>query len=308
MPPADRPDGPPPVFTGQDLARLKAAFARPFADDFLTTPAGQQAADAELNLRHYWYRERYVPWLESVEPLKGKKVLEVGTGYGSSAVAMAEAGAMVVGVDLNDAFFEVALLRAEICGVNHRLDLQKMNAADLAGRFPLEHFEMVAFMAVLEHMTFSERRASLAAGWDVLAPGGLLVITDTPNRLWYRDDHTSFEDFFHWLPDEVAVEWARRSDRADLVAAVNGGDPMMGLARQGRGVGYHDLVLALGEVALTATQFGEWEYRRAQDPVYAQWWADTPMARYQAFLREVAPDIPLGYLESELAVCLRKPL
>lgn len=294
------------VFTGDSLARMEEALAAQYPAGFLDAPEGRQIADAEINQRHYWFRQRYVPWLESVALLEGRSILEVGTGNGSSCVAMAESGASVDGVDINPAG-PVARLRAQLLGVADQVSFHDCNGTEIAERFAGRAFDTIAFMASLEHMTLDERLVSLRAAWSLLVPNGLLVIADTPNRLWFHDDHIAFENFFHWLPEDVALRWGKRSTNRDLAADLEFDDAALRLARRGRGVSYHDVVLALGDGALSTYVSGEWEYRRTVDEGYATWWAGTPDGRYHQLLREIAPELPMGFLEPELAVCLRKP-
>jgi hypothetical protein len=138
----------------------------------------------------------------------------------------------------------------------------------------------------------------------MLEPGGVLSIIDTPNRLWYHDDHTSFGSFFHWLPDDVALAYVGYTNRPELSAEVEGPDGLEKLARLGRGVSYHDIMIAFGEDPAPFYDSGEWDYRRELDPNWATWWSTTNDGRYHALL---CPQLPSGFVEPELAICFRKP-
>lgn len=59
----------------------------------------------------------------------GQRVLDVGVGSGSVAVAAARAGAEVVGIDITDAWFDEAERRADAAGV--RIDLRLGDAEEL---------------------------------------------------------------------------------------------------------------------------------------------------------------------------------
>jgi len=102
-------------------------------------------------------------------------------------------------------------------------------------------------------MTYDERLASLADCWRMLPPGGLLCCLDTPNRLWHVDRHTSHLPFFHWLPDPLAVRYARFSPYAPLRRVLGDFKPTPGneeqLIRAGRGVSFHEFELAIAPVA-----------------------------------------------------------
>jgi S-adenosylmethionine-dependent methyltransferase len=278
----------------------------------LTEYFGETAALASLedHVQHrpYWFQTRYVPWLASVIGLKGLRVLEIGCGTGSSTIQIAERGASVVATDIDAAALDVVRFRAELHGVADRIQTRRVNAAEI-GADLRGSYDIIAYCAALEHMTHAERQASLTAAWAMLGPGQLLVIVDTPNRLWYFDNHTTFCNFFHWLPDSVAVDYATHVNRPDFTAELSDpglADPMLSLARWGRGVSFHDLQLALGPLE-TLEIAGEWDYRRAENPAWDEAWQTTLDGRYQALLREMTPNLPRPWFESELAMAIRKP-
>ena len=295
------------VFDDDGSARMLQAFADLYTAEFLQTEEGQQVARAEIHERQHWFQERYAPWIESVRPLLGARVLEVGSGSGSSTVGFALAGATVDAVDMSSRGQSLAVLRAELHGVRQRIEFHVSNATEIEARFGGNEYDIIAYIASLEHMTFDERTRTLRSAWAMLQPGGLLVIADTPNRLWYYDDHTTFENFFHWLPDDVAAAYALRVTRTGFTDDMHQPDALLRLARWGRGVSYHDLTIALDDDATKYFVSGEWEYRRRRDPDYASWWATTTEGKFHETLKAIAPTIPSGFLETELAICLRKP-
>jgi S-adenosylmethionine-dependent methyltransferase len=296
------------VFDDAGSARMLEAFEQRYTTRYpVDTEAGQKVAHAEIHERQFWFRERYVPWLDSVVSLRGARVLEIGSGNGSSTVALAEAGAVIDALDVDADGLMMAVPRAELCGVRHQIQFQVGDAADVAELFPAKSHDVIAYLAALEHMTFAERTTSLQQAWTMLGPGGILVIADTPNRLWYFDDHTSFDNYFHWLPDDVALSYVRLAPRRDFGGDFEASDAALRLTRWGRGISYHDLMIAIGEDVLQLYVSGEWDFRRQRDPDFATWWSGTTQGRYQALLREISPEVPSGFLEPELAVCLRKP-
>jgi S-adenosylmethionine-dependent methyltransferase len=295
------------MFDAADSSRLLAALGTRYSAGFLDTDEGRRIAQVDIHERQFWFRQRYVPWIQTVVPLTGARVLEVGTGYGSATVCLAERGATVDTIDMDDDGLILAIERAELVGVRDRIRFQTANATEIAALFGPEQFDLIIYTASVEHMTFAERPATLSAAWSMLEPDGVLSIVDTPNRLWYFDDHTSFDNFFHWLPDDVAIAYARYSNRPGLWAAVEGPHGNEQLARWGRGVSYHDLMIALGEDPSPFYASGEWDHRRQVDPDWATWWSTTNDGRYHALLRDICPDLPSGFLEPELAICLRKP-
>jgi 2-polyprenyl-3-methyl-5-hydroxy-6-metoxy-1,4-benzoquinol methylase len=279
--------------------------------EFEITDATREWVDSELRKRLYWFKNRYTPWLNSVLPLQGIKILEIGAGTGCATIPLLEAGANVTAIDLTDGI-QLCQLRAELHGVDQRASFRKLNAADIGSAFAGSSFDMIAYFASLEHMTYEERSSSLRAAWSLLAPGQFLTICDTPNRLWYYDDHTARQNFFHWLPDKVAIAYAARTPRkgfnVDFSHDRDHDGGVNRLWRWGRGISYHDLEIALEVDASTLEVHGEWQYRR--EKVDPQWWAETWMnskdGQYHKFLRLIEPRLPVAFLESELALMIRR--
>ena len=112
------------------------------------------------------------------------------------------------------------------------MDINKIN----------EKFDLIIFSASLEHMTYEERLASIKSAWNILNKNGFLVIIETPNRLYYFDEHSSRLPFYHWLPDQIAVQYSKYSLRELFVS--NSCDEIS-LIRFGRGVSFHEFELAL---------------------------------------------------------------
>ncbi len=230
-------------------------------------------------------------------------MVEIGTGTGASAIPFTKMGANVIGVDVHQPGLDVAHVRAETFGVADRFSTRCANGADLALVVDPQAFDIAIFSASLEHMTFSDRMAALKAAWLSVQPGGYLAIVDSPNRLWFFDDHTAMVNFFHWLPDELASAYAKRSPRAGFNDAVL---TEAGLARWGRGISFHDIEVALDLDVRDLTVEGEWAYRRDLHPKWAATWLASPNGRYHEFLKSVAPDVPMHFLEQEIAVMIER--
>lgn len=191
-------------------------------------------------------RTSVIPWLNSIQPLENASVLEIGCGTGTSTVALCEQKAKVTAIDVSDDAMDAARDRLRLYGLE--AEVLHMNAADILEDLPGRTFDFIIFFASLEHMTFDERIRSIRAAFQMLNPGGHLVLAMIPNRLWYIDSHTSREPFFHWLPDRLAMEYARFTEREDFNQGFDAEDPEDSLrfARWGRGVSYHEFEIALG--------------------------------------------------------------
>lgn len=286
--------------SSQDEGRLREALHRTYPPGTFT----DDVAEVEVHTRQFWFQNRYTPWIESVMPLNGARVLELGAGTGTSGIPLAQRGAHVTSVDLNAAGLGVAAIRARLHGLADRVETVCMDAALIGERFAGQTFDLVVYFASLEHMTHAERMASLAGAWGLLKPGGWLSICDSPNRLWFYDNHTSLQNFFHWLPDELASAYAMRTPREGFNASVPCSTT---LARWGRGVSYHDFEVALGLDVRDLDVRGEWEYRRAVEPEWAAGWLEEAAGLYHQFLKATAPDLPVAFCEEEIAVMIKKP-
>jgi S-adenosylmethionine-dependent methyltransferase len=247
-------------------------------------------------------RQTTVPWLASAAPLEQANLLEVGTGTGTSTIAMAEQGAVVTGIDVDEEPLMIARKRCELYGLNATLEV--LNATDIANRFGAESFDFVVFYASIEHMTYEERRKALEAAWTVTKPGGIVSITGTPNRLWHLDFHTSRLPFFNWLPDEIAALYATRSPRIEFATADL--DPLT-LARWGRGYSYHEIELALGALDGTMILEGRQDFIRKRSPLMLLHSVVSSARRFERFLERTYPTIDRSFFRLRIDIMLRKP-
>ncbi len=219
---------------------------------------------------HLWFRlqedrVQIIPWLDSFEPLKGQSILEIGCGTGSSAVALAEQGVKVTGIDIDSDSLGVARSRLEAFGLT--ASLHHLNAVEIKSFFAGKLFDSVIFFASIEHMLYEERIESLRQARHLVKPGGLIVIAETPNRLWFFDGHTSKLPFFHWLDNHTAYEYSRFSNRtgfAECYRDYSSEESRINFLRRGRGFSYHELDIAFGEdrymVVSSLSAFQSWRY------------------------------------------------
>lgn len=227
-------------------------------------------------------------------PLTGKRVLEIGCGTGSSTVAFVEQRAVVTAYDLDERSVAVAL---------DRLAAHKLTAdVRVATAQPEGSFDIILLYAVLEHMTLEERLGAIREAWSRLVPGGILVVVETPNRLWYRDSHTAMDNWFLWLPDDLAMLYADRTPREkfrDLKTPIE-------LARWGRGVSFHDFEVALDiECAKlpVISSMTHWIRRRTNTHRIG---SSELRRRWERLIREIQPDAHEGFTAEYLDLILRK--
>lgn len=283
-------------------------------DVYFSTAAGRADLKAHLTGRLDTMRQTLIPWIDDTVHLAGARVLEIGCGTGSSTLALAEQGAHVYATDVHHGSIQVARDRLGLYGVEAALSCS--NARDTFQQLGSAAFDVVAFVGVLEHMTLDERLASLIGAWTTLRSGGYLVVQETPNRLWYRDDHTSYEHFFLWLPDDVAMRYSTRTPRERYNRLFNrmsceSASIRLNFARWGRGVSYHDFVLALDVPAselpvVSCLQLYVREKTRIGS--IPRWLSRQPMSRrYEEMLVSMRPELHRGFYLRYLDLILRKP-
>ncbi len=241
-------------------AALREAMLRTFfrkrTEEFLASEEGQRAIEAQTMGRYEEVCRSIVPWVSRHIDLKSADVLEIGCGAGASTAAFAQSCRHIVGYDIDNDGIEGARRRMEIMGITNA-QLYLVEPESLLGRAKADNaggVQVVLCYAVLEHQTLAERLATIRTSWELLRPGGLFVVADTPNRLTYTDHHTSFLPFFHMLPHELAVEYAGRSPRESFPPWIyrerekSEEAAMEALIRWGRGISYHEFELVLGDL------------------------------------------------------------
>lgn len=116
-------------------------------------------------------------WINSVCPLKGMNVLDVGCGGGILSDAMARKGAQVMGIDLSTKALKVAQLHAlEVQTPN--VQYREISAEELAAQQPAS-FDVVTCMEMLEHVP--DPGSVVRACATLVKPGGR-VFFSTLNR------------------------------------------------------------------------------------------------------------------------------
>jgi 2-polyprenyl-3-methyl-5-hydroxy-6-metoxy-1,4-benzoquinol methylase len=267
---------------------------------------GVQDADIDFEMysRLNAFRTTVIPWLRSRVSLDKLRVLEVGCGSGAGTCALAEQGCRITGIDIDTSSVIIGERRLKAYGLLNA-DIRHANAADLSEMFHGVNFDLILFFATLEHMTLTERLASLKSAWDILPIGGYLCVIETPNRLWLYDDHTSALPFFDWLPDSLAILYA---DRSPKLRGVFGGQPvhddtLMRLVRFGRGVSFHEFELAGIDCAHVDSNMVEFLRR---NPLYAAKYYFSWESGYSRLLRKWAPKVHRAFSYHRLDLLIRK--
>ena len=142
--------------------------------------------------------------------LPGTRILDFGCGPGASTVGLATLlpASQIVGVE-PDA--ELVRLAGRLAA-KRQLSNVEFRISPAGGALPqdLGSFDYVMLSAVFEHLLPSERRMLIPQLWDLLKPGGILFINQTPHRWFPRDAHSTGLWGINYLPDKIAHSYARR--------------------------------------------------------------------------------------------------
>ena len=126
--------------------------------------------------------------LQELEPLAGKRVLEIGSGYGTTlAVFIRQFGANAFGIEPDGAGFGSSLAGSRILLRTNGIDPQRV-VAGIGEQlpFPDASFDILYSCNVLEHT--QDPTQVLLEAVRVLRPGGLLYF-EIPNHLSYFEGH-----------------------------------------------------------------------------------------------------------------------
>lgn len=160
----------------------------------------QQALKLGLQPRDPWvggyvdYEWEHLRLVLDSMPLRlpGTRMLEFGCNVGASAILFSHLGAEVSATDISADWVCLAQLNAARYGIDgidfaHVPDSRRLPFGD-------GQFHLVACNSVLEYVAAAELAAVQHELDRVLAPGGLLLLTGTSNRLWPRESHSG-----NWL-------------------------------------------------------------------------------------------------------------
>jgi SAM-dependent methyltransferase len=197
-------------------------------------------------------------------------LLDIGCGPGSitAGLAMAVAPGRTVGVDTSNEALERARTDAADGGIKN-LEYQIADAYDLP--FPDGSFDAAHMHQVLQHLSDPER--ALLEAVRVLAPGGVIGITEVDWDTAIFWPRTSATDRFLEIYDEVAIR--------------NGGDPDMGrrlrsmlepLGLERMEIGA--LAWSFGDAAATA-QWGDLWWSRIQESNIATVAVETGISTFE---------------------------
>jgi SAM-dependent methyltransferase len=165
-----------------DMSESRGPLADEFASQILTTTG---------------------PWLS--HPETDLDVLDVGSGYGGTSIALSRRCRSVVGCEPAGMLYDrsVAALKEEPHG-----DVVFRNiGVDLLD--DEERFDLIVLDNVYEHLP--DHRSALRTVYRALRPGGVLFLL-TPNKLWPIEAHYRLPGLA-WLPLGLADRYLRLTGR-----------------------------------------------------------------------------------------------
>lgn len=144
------------------------------------------------------------------ESFENKALLDFGCGAGASTVILARKliRTQILGVDLEERWLAIARARARFYGSSN-VEFFRSPAGDQLPK-DLGPFDYIVMSAVYEHLLPAERKRLLPQLWNQLKLGGVLFINQTPYRYFPFEGHTSRLPLLGYLPDRIALAYARR--------------------------------------------------------------------------------------------------
>jgi 2-polyprenyl-3-methyl-5-hydroxy-6-metoxy-1,4-benzoquinol methylase len=138
-----------------------------------------------------WTGERCVPWAEDApiayehyhrylwagQLVRGRRVLDLGSGEGFGAAILAETAVEVLGVDVDEA----AVLHSRANHIRPNLRFEQGSASDLSA-IPSGSLDAVVAFEMIEHLSDQERVLSEVR--RVLTGDGILVMSTPDSRLY----------------------------------------------------------------------------------------------------------------------------
>ena len=144
-------------------------------------PVGSREYFDEVEARKYFV-EPHIPAFAEFERWKGKRVLEVGCGIGTDSINFARAGAELTAVDLSAESLRIARQRADVMGVQDRIEFVQANAEELTSAVSGKQYDLIYSFGVIHHTPKPER--ALAEMRTLAAPGGTLKVMVYHRHSW----------------------------------------------------------------------------------------------------------------------------
>jgi len=130
-----------------------------------------------LEERPHW-KIKMKDLVQVAKPEKNEKILDVGCGYGLSAIECAKRGADVTALDISNKALECTKKIAKVKGA--KLNTIKADCVKMEG-VPEEYFDKVVYANITEHLLEEDTINSFKNAYKSLKKGGKVVIY-APNK------------------------------------------------------------------------------------------------------------------------------
>jgi ubiquinone/menaquinone biosynthesis C-methylase UbiE len=159
-------------YTMQDLAEAIFTGLKQAGKDLNNLKQEDLAPVDEFHIRG---REATVELAQQLDLNASKHILDVGSGVGGASRYLASAyGCRVTGLDLTEAYCQVARLIADRIGLGQLIGYRQGSALDM----PFENASFDIVWTQHTAMNIADKARLYAESWRVLKPGGLLAIYD----------------------------------------------------------------------------------------------------------------------------------
>jgi 2-polyprenyl-3-methyl-5-hydroxy-6-metoxy-1,4-benzoquinol methylase len=98
-----------------------------------------------------YFVEPHIPGFADFQKWAGRRVLEIGCGLGTDTVNFARAGAQVTAIELSDESAALARKRADVFGLQDRVEIHVGNAEELPSILSPQTFDLVYSFGVIHH-------------------------------------------------------------------------------------------------------------------------------------------------------------
>jgi SAM-dependent methyltransferase len=164
-------------------------------------PLGTREYFDQVEARKYFV-EPHIPAFAQHAAWAGKRVLEIGCGLGTDTINFARAGARVTAVDVSPRSLDLARRRAEVFGLERRIDFHEADAERLSETVAPGEYDLVYSFGVIHHSPRPDRvldqirrhymgpRSTLKLmvyhrwSWKVLG----LLFSEAHGAVWRLDD------------------------------------------------------------------------------------------------------------------------
>jgi len=131
--------------------------------------------------------------------VKGKHLLEFGCRLGSSFLSWLSMDCeKITAIDIDEKALNLSKKIYNDLG-HHNIDYRISRSYD---NIPIkkEEFDIVSCNAVIEHISPAHRPYYIRELSKSVKIGGYFIVSATPNRLWYKEGHTTGVWFLNYLP------------------------------------------------------------------------------------------------------------